>query len=104
MYRPHDPRCACCCCCLCHPCPCFHSALPLLLLMLVFGDVGVQPPLCLSVELTVAQVAKRMAEIRTDAVILLGQQGDMKGILTDHDVARYTVIRNLRVLKSRGAV
>ena len=45
-----------------------------------------------------------MAEIRTDAVILLGQQGDMKGILTDHDVARYTVIRNLRVLKSRGAV
>lgn len=49
----------------------------------------VQPPLCLSVELNVAQVAKRMAEIRTDAVILLGQQGDMKGILTDHDVARY---------------
>lgn len=50
---------------------------------------AVQPPLCLSVELTVAQVAKRMAEVRTDAVILLGQQGDMKGILTDHDVARY---------------
>lgn len=39
-------------------------------------------------ELNVAQVAKRMAEIRTDAVILLGQEGDMKGILTDHDVAR----------------
>lgn len=45
--------------------------------------------MCLSVDLTVAQVAKRMAEVRTDAVILLGQQGDMKGIVTDHDVARH---------------
>ena len=49
----------------------------------------IQPPLCLSVELSVAQVAKKMAEVRTDAVILLGPQGDMRGILTDHDVARY---------------
>lgn len=47
-----------------------------------------QPPLCVSVGLTVGQVAKKMAEIRTDAVILLGPQGDMKGIMTDHDIAR----------------
>lgn len=56
------------------------------------GGVGclslLQPPLCVSVELTVGQVAKKMAEIRTDAVILLGPQGDMKGIMTDHDIAR----------------
>lgn len=49
---------------------------------------SLQPPLCVSVELSVGQVAKKMAEIRTDAVILLGPQGDMKGIMTDHDVAR----------------
>lgn len=40
-----------------------------------------------------AEVAKRMSEVRTDAVILLGQQGDMKGILTDHDVARHVGMR-----------
>ncbi|CAN0160389.1 unnamed protein product, partial [Ectocarpus sp. 6 AP-2014] len=51
-----------------------------------------KPPLCLSVDLTVAQVAKRMAEIRTDAAILLGQMGDMKGVLTDHDVASRKVV------------
>ncbi|CAN0252056.1 unnamed protein product, partial [Hapterophycus canaliculatus] len=51
-----------------------------------------KPPLCLSVDLSVAQVAKRMAEVRTDAVILLGQHGDMKGILTDHDVANRKVV------------
>ncbi|CAM9816754.1 unnamed protein product, partial [Sphacelaria rigidula] len=52
---------------------------------------SVQPPLCVPVELTVAQVAMRMAEVRTDAAILLGAQGDMKGILTDSDVARKVV-------------
>lgn len=35
-----------------------------------------------------AQVAEKMAEVRTDAVILLGAQGDMRGIMTDQDVAR----------------
>ena len=61
----------------------------------------VQPPLCLSVELTVAQVAKRMADVRTDSVILLGVHGDMKGILTDHDVARY---RNTRTFRGGNCV
>lgn len=50
---------------------------------------AVQAPLCLSVELSVAEVATKMAEVRTDAVILLGSQGDMRGIMTDHDVARW---------------
>ena len=59
-----------------------------------------QPPLCVSVELTVGQVAKKMAEVRTDAVILLGPQGDMKGIMTDHDVARWANVLRL-TLRSR---
>lgn len=50
-----------------------------------------QPPLCLSMELTVAEVAKKMAEVRTDAIILVGAQGDMRGILTDNDVARCSI-------------
>lgn len=58
---------------------------------------SLQPPLCVSVELSVAQVAKKMAEVRTDAVILLGPQGDMKGIMTDHDVARWAIRFSLRV-------
>lgn len=41
------------------------------------------------------QVAKKMAEVRTDAVILLGPQGDMKGIMTDHDVARWASVLRL---------
>lgn len=47
-----------------------------------------QPPLCLPLDYSVAQVAVKMAEVRTDAVILLGAQGDMRGIMTDQDVAR----------------
>lgn len=47
-----------------------------------------QPPLCLPSSLTVLEVAKRMADVRTDAAILLDSQGHLEGIITDNDVAR----------------
>ena len=47
-----------------------------------------QPPLCLPSSLTVLEVAKRMADVRTDAAILLDSHGHLEGIITDNDVAR----------------
>lgn len=49
---------------------------------------SVQPPLCLSSELTVFEVAKRMSDVRTDAAILLNGRGHLEGIVTDNDIAR----------------
>lgn len=47
-----------------------------------------QPPLCLSSNLSVLEVAKKMAETRADAAILLDSYGQLEGIVSDNDVAR----------------
>lgn len=55
-----------------------------------------QPPLCLSSSLSMREVAKKMADVRTDAAILLDAHGQLEGILSDHDVARYVRHRTFR--------
>lgn len=50
--------------------------------------VELQPPLCLSSNLSVLEVAKRMRETRADAAILLDSHGHLEGIVSDNDVAR----------------
>lgn len=38
--------------------------------------------------MTLLEVAKGMADIRTDAAVLLDSHGHVDGIVTDHDIAR----------------
>ncbi len=51
-----------------------------------------QPPLCLSSDLSVLEVAKKMAESRADAAILLDGHGQLEGIVSDNDVTRYSTV------------
>lgn len=53
-----------------------------------FVHDNLQPPLSLSSGLTLFEVAKKMADIRTDAAILLDAHGQVEGIVTDHDITR----------------
>lgn len=50
-----------------------------------------QPPLCLSSNTSVLEVAKKMADVRADAAILLDGRGHLEGIVSDNDVARCDV-------------
>lgn len=41
------------------------------------------------------EVAKKMADVRADAAILLDGRGHLEGIVSDNDVARYAVSRHI---------
>ncbi|CAN0507379.1 unnamed protein product, partial [Ectocarpus sp. 8 AP-2014] len=54
-----------------------------------------KPPLCLPSTVSVLEVVKKMADVRTDAAILLDNKGHLEGIISDQDVARRVVANRL---------